>query len=182
MEAHHQRLVLGPDRAYRHGRAVAQRFVGDVLRRVGTDRRFAEGPRPRRLGVVQDDAGVEGDQALGRGQERVDVELLDPGLLDDELAEAHEQPLQRPDVDRRPPLTPPSASKIGSAPSSAGERGGQRREGEGPVPVHLDQRAAGAEEQDGPELRVQAAADDQLVAVEADHLLDGGAVKSSAAV
>src|SRR5215203_5603980 len=58
-----------------------------------------------------------------------------------------------------------------------GECGCQRREGEGPVPVHLDQRAAGPEEQDGTELRVQAAADDQFVAVETDHLLDGCAAK-----
>jgi hypothetical protein len=41
------------------------------------------------LRVVQNDTGVEGYQALRRGQERVDVELLDPGLLDDELACAH---------------------------------------------------------------------------------------------
>src|SRR3712207_8141755 len=44
----------------------------------------------------------EGDQALWGGQERVDVELFDPGLLDDELARAHEQPLQGADVYRRP--------------------------------------------------------------------------------
>jgi hypothetical protein len=36
-----------------------------------------------RLGVVQNDAGVQGYQALGRGEERVDVQLFDPGLFDD---------------------------------------------------------------------------------------------------
>ena len=101
VEAHHQGLVLGPDRAYRHWRAVAQLFVGDVLLRVRTDRRSWE-VLFLRLGVVQNDTGVEGYQALGRGQERVDVELFDPGLLDDELAYANEQPLQGADVDRAP--------------------------------------------------------------------------------
>ena len=90
VELHHQGLVLGPDRAYRHGRAVAQLFVGDVLRGVGTDRR-ARKVLFARLRVVQNHAGVEGYEALGRGEERVDVQLFDPGLLDDELANAHEQ-------------------------------------------------------------------------------------------
>ena len=46
-------------------------------------------------GSCSDDAGVEGDQAVWRGQQRVDVDLLDPALLDDQLAEAHEQLLER---------------------------------------------------------------------------------------
>src|SRR5215204_2465534 len=130
------------------------------------------------LRVVQNDTGVEGYQALRRGQERVDVELLDPGLLDDELARANEQSLQGADVDRRP--APDSTQRLedsGPFHHPPGERGCQRREGEGPVPVHLDQRAAGPEEQDRTELRVQAAADDQLIAVETDHLLDGAAAE-----
>src|SRR5918997_515789 len=177
VEAHHQGFVLRPDRAYRHGRAVAQHSVGDVLFRVRTDRGswkvFVLG-----LGVVQNDAGVECYEALRRGQERVDVELFDPGLLDDELARANEQPLQGADVDRRPaPDATQCLEDAGPFHHPPGERGGQRREGEGPVSVHLDQRASGPEEQDGTELRVQAASDDQLVAVEADHSLDGGAAE-----
>src|SRR3712207_3191675 len=120
----------------------------------------------------------EGDQALWGGQERVDVELFDPGLLDDELARAHEQPLQGADVYRRPaPDATEGLEDAGPFHHSPGERGGQRREGEGPVSVHLDQRATGPEEQDGTELRVRAAADDQLVAVEVDHPLDGGSAE-----
>src|SRR5215208_4685145 len=88
VEAHHQGLVFGSDRAYRHGRAVAQLFVGDVLFRVRTNRGSWE-VFFLRLGVVQNDTGVEGYQALWRGQERVDVELSYPGLLDDELARAN---------------------------------------------------------------------------------------------
>src|SRR3712207_7817035 len=45
-------------------------------------------------------SGVEGYQALRRGQERVYVHLPDPGLLHDELREAHEQLLEGADVDR----------------------------------------------------------------------------------
>jgi hypothetical protein len=55
---------------------------------------------------VQHDAGVEGYQALRGDEKRVDVELLDPGLLHDELGEAHEQLLQRGDVHRRPASNP----------------------------------------------------------------------------
>src|SRR5215208_2876695 len=177
VEAHHQGLVFGPDRAYRHGRAVVQLFVGDVLFRVRTDGGSWE-VFVLRLRVVQNDTGVEGYQALRRGQERVDVELFDPGLLDDELARANEQPLQGADVDRRPaPDATQRLEDAGPFHHSPGERGGQWREGECPVPVHLDQRTAGPEEQDGTELRVQAAADDQLVTVEADHPLDGGAAE-----
>src|SRR5918994_1466172 len=177
VEAHHQGLVFGSDRAYRHGRAVAQLFVGDVLFWVRTDRGSWE-VFVLRFRVVQNDTGVEGYQALWRGQERVDVELPDPGLLDDELARANEQPLQGADVDGRPaPDATQRLEDAGPFHHPPGERGGQRREGGGPVPVQLQQRTAGPEEQDGTELRVQAAADDQLVAVEADHPLDGGAAE-----
>src|SRR5918994_1188080 len=126
VESHHQGLVFGSDRAYRHRRAVAQLFVGDVLFRVRTDRGSWE-IFVLRLGVVQNDTGVEGYQALRRGQERVDVELLDPGLLDDELAGANEQPLQCADVDGRP--TPDASQRLedaGPFHHPSGERGGQR--------------------------------------------------------
>ena len=53
----------------------------------------------------------------------------------------------------------------------------ERRQTERAVLEDFDQRAAGAEQQDRPELRVDAAADDQLVAVELDHRLDGDALE-----
>src|SRR5215208_1998354 len=124
VEAHHQGLVFGPDRAYRHGRAVVQLFVGDVLFRVRTDGGSWE-VFVLRLRVVQNDTGVEGYQALRRGQERVDVELFDPGLLDDELARANEQPLQGADVDRRPaPDATQRLEDTGPFHHPPGERGG----------------------------------------------------------
>ena len=58
-----------------------------------------------------------------------------------------------------------------------GQRGVQRRQRQRAVLEDLDELAAGAEEQDRAELRVEAAADDQLVAVELDHRLDGHALE-----
>ena len=51
----------------------------------------------------------------------------------------------------------------------------QRRQGQRAVLEDLDQLPAGAEQQHRAELRVEAAADDQLVAVQLDHRLDGHA-------
>jgi hypothetical protein len=70
------------------------------------------------------------------------------------------------------PLTPPRAGLLHSP---ARQRRGERREGEGAVPVDLDELAAGAEEQHGAELRVYAAPDNDLVPLQAHHRLDGGA-------
>ena len=142
--------------------------VGDVLRGIGADRRARAGRSSRVVRVVQDHAGVEGDQALGRGEQRVDVDLLDPGLLDDELAEADEQLLQRARSTGARPRTPlQRLEDAGLLHHPPRQRGVQRRQGQGAVLEDLDQLAAGAEQQDGAELRVEAAADDQLVAVEA---------------
>ena len=58
-----------------------------------------------------------------------------------------------------------------------GQRRVQRRQGQRAVLEDLDELAAGAEEQHRAELRVEAAADDQLVAVEPDHRLDGHALE-----
>ena len=54
----------------------------------------------------------------------------------------------------------------------AGQRGVERRQRQCAVLEDLDELASRAEEQDRAELRVEAAADDQLVAVELDHRLD----------
>jgi hypothetical protein len=80
------------------------------------------------VGFVQDDPGVEGDETLGRGQERVYVELPDPGLLDDEPREAHEQPLHGSQIYRRP--SPDALQRLGDAgplDHPACQRRGERR-------------------------------------------------------
>ena len=42
---------------------------------------------------MQHDARIECQKLFFSGEQRIDIDLPDPGLLDDELAEAHEEPL-----------------------------------------------------------------------------------------
>ena len=76
------------------------------------------------------------------------------------------------------PRTPLSASEIVvSLDQAPGERRVERRQGQRAVLEDLDQLAAHAEQQDRAELRVEAAADDQLVAGPVDHRLDRDALE-----
>ena len=126
--------------------------------------------------AVQDDAGVERQQPLGRGQQRVDVDFLDPALLDHELAEADQQLLERGQVDR---LAAAHALErlvdLGLLHHAARQGGVERRQGQRAVLEDLDQLSAQAEQQHRPELRVEAGADDDLVAFQLDHRLHGDA-------
>ena len=99
MEPGQGRFVLGPDRPDddRRPRLVAD--LADVGVRVGADREswqlaLRDGRR------MEDDPGVEGDDSLRRGEERVDIDLRDPRLLGDELTEADEERSENVDVDR----------------------------------------------------------------------------------
>ena len=109
MKSRHQRLVLGTNRPNGHlvpFLSVHRRRIA----RVGPNRE-----RRQRVGEVrrmQHDAGIERDQPLRRDEQRVDVDLLDPALFDDELAEANQQLVERGEVDRRAARTPCSATKI----------------------------------------------------------------------
>ena len=154
VERDQQRLVLGPDRPDQELGAVAARPGRDVLQRVGSD------GEPGQVGLgdvgpVQDDPGVERDQPLGRGEQRVDVDLRDPALLDDEQAEPHQQLLQGVEVDRaRGRGRRRSASEIvGPLDHPPRERRVQRRQAQRPVPEHLDELAAHAEQEHRAELR-----------------------------
>ncbi len=62
---------------------------------------------------------------------------------------------------------------------AAGQGGGQRRQAQGAVLEDLHQLAAQAEEQHRAELRIDAAAQDQLVAFDLGHRLDGDAQEMS---
>ena len=76
------------------------------------------------------------------------------------------------------PRTPLSAViDLGLLHHPAGQRGIERRQGQRAVLEDLDELAAGAEQEHRAELRVEAAADDQLVAVELDHRLHGHALE-----
>jgi hypothetical protein len=61
---------------------------------------------------VEDDTGVECDEAVGRGKEGVDVDLFDPALFDDEFAEADDEGVECIEVDGLRPRTPLRAVKI----------------------------------------------------------------------
>ena len=89
-------------------------------------------------------------------------------LLDDELAEADHQLLQRGQVDRRPAADAlQGLEDPGPLHHPPGQGGVQRRQGQRAVLEDFHQLSAGAEQQDGAELRVEAAADDELIAVAA---------------
>ena len=92
----------------RSSSAEPSRAVHDETRCVGYGRIAGRGQlRLLHLRPVDDDACVQRQQAIGRGQQRVDVDLLDPTLLDDEVAEPDQELLElppgRPDVGRAHP-------------------------------------------------------------------------------
>ncbi len=114
---------------------------------------------------------------FGRGQERIKINF---GIqaADDEVAEADEQLLEGGQVHRRAAAHAfQGGVDFGLLHHPSGEGGVQRRQGQGAVLVNLDQLAARAEEQHRAELRVHAAADDDFIAVELDHGLDGDALE-----
>ena len=128
--------------------------------------------------AVNHDPRVERQQPLRRSQQRVDVDFLDPALLDNQLAEAHQQLFQRGDIDRRATANSFQRGEDFGLLHQAPRQGGvQRRQRQGAVLEDFDQLAAGAEEHDRTELRIQAAADDQLIAVELHHRLNGHALE-----
>ena len=56
----------------------------------------------RRRGIepVDDNPGVQRQEPLGRGEQGIDVDLLDPLLLDDKLAEPDHELIEGGDIDR----------------------------------------------------------------------------------
>ena len=83
MEVDQQWLVLGSDRSDRERLATRRAERCDVAQRVRPDGE----PRQIRVGNlrgVKHDPRVERDEVLGRGEERVDVDLGDAALLGDE--------------------------------------------------------------------------------------------------
>ena len=125
---------------------------------------------------MEHDAGIERDQALRRGEQRVDVDLLDPALFDDELAEADQQLVERGEVDRRAAADALQRGEdLRPLHHPPRERRVERRQRERAILIDLDQLAARPEQQHRSELRVERAADDQLVAVARDHRLHGDA-------
>lgn len=105
VEPDHQRLVFRPDRTDRHRGAVFQGRSADVLGRVGADGQLRE-IFFANFFPMNDDAGIECDLPILGDEKGIDVDLLDPWLLDDQPAESDEELLQRGEIDRPLPRTP----------------------------------------------------------------------------
>jgi len=130
------------------------------------------------LGVVDNDPRIQRQQPLRRRQQRINVDLLDPAVLDNKLAEAHEQLFQAGDIYRLAatnPLQRPEDSGLFHEPARQGRV--QRRQRQSSIPEYLHQLAAGTEEHDRPELRIHAAADNQLVSAQLHHRLHRDALE-----
>ena len=122
------------------------------------------------LGSCNTTRRVQRKDAFGGNQQRIDVQFRNPRLLHHELAEAHEQLFERGDV--RGFAAAHALERgvdLGALHHAARERAVQRRQAQGAVLEDFHQLAARAEQQHRSELRVNAAANDDLVAVELDH-------------
>ena len=95
-------------------------------------------------------------------------------MFGDELAEVNEELFQRGKVNGLAAThSLERAEDFGLLHQSARERGIERRQTERAVLEDLDKLTASAEQQHGSELRVDAAAEDEFVAVARNHRLDG---------
>ena len=111
VELDEQRFIFRSNRSDRHLGSVLHGPGRDVLHGVRTNRQLRQlALRSRR--VVQDDPRVERNQPLGRRDQRVDVDLLDPALFHHEIAEPDQQLLQRLRSTGLRPRTPLRAVKI----------------------------------------------------------------------
>lgn len=175
MKLHHQRFVLGANRADGHRRAVTQFQKRRVARRIRTNGESGKlgFARPRRM---QNHPRIQGEEALGRNEQRIDVDLGNPRLRRHELTEANEQLLQRAEIHG---LATTHALKgvedfsaLHQAPRECGVQGRQSKRA---VLEHFDELSTGPEEQHGTELSVDAASEDQLVTLLRNHRLDRAA-------
>ena len=174
---HDGRLVFRPDRANRYDRAVIHFRRADVLRRVRPDRELRNVALLRAF-RVQHHPRVESNELLRRREQRIDIDFLDPALLRNELAEAHEQLLQRRDIARGPAAHAFERREyLGAFHHPPRQRRVQRRQAERPILEHFHQLPARPEKQDRAELRIETASENQFVAVELDHRLHGHAEK-----
>src|SRR6185369_3612462 len=165
VEVDHDRLVLGTNRSDRDHLAVLQLPLADVLFWIRPDRAL------RQVfflcaKVVQNDSSIEGKQPVRRGEQRIDVEFLDPRILDDQFAEPHQELFHRGEIHRlASTYTLQSFVDLRLLHHATGERGVQRRESQSLILEDFHQLSAGAEQQYGAKLRVDARTEDDLVAV-----------------
>src|SRR5262245_23156792 len=115
---------------------------------------------------MDDDARIQCEQTFRRGEQRIDVHLSDPRLIDHELGETYKQLFQGREVNGLA-----SADALEGFVNArllhhaAGQRRIEGRQAQGAVLENLDQLPAGPEEQYRAELWIQAAAKNQFVAI-----------------
>ncbi len=132
---------------------------------------------------MDNDASIQCNQALRGSQQWVDVQFFDPWLLADQVAEADHNLLQQVQVDRWPAAhTFQGGVDLGALHHATSQCRVEGRQRQGAVFENLNQLAAQAEQQHRAELWIEAAAKDQLVAIQADHRLDGDAKEVDFAV
>src|SRR5579872_261211 len=123
---------------------------------------------------MQQDACIESEQVNGSREQWIDVDFLDPGLFDHELAETDENLLEGFQIHR---LSAADALErceyLCLLHQSLRQGGVQRRQSQRAIAIDLDHHAARSEEDDGTELRVYAATQNQFVSIAAHHRLHG---------
>ena len=168
-----QRLVVGTDRPDRESLAVSRHLGPDVVGRVRDGSRAAAARRSASAGLCRTTRASSAIDTRRRRQQRVDVDLADPALIGDEIAEPHQHRREPVEVHGGPAAdTPQRPRDPGLVDQPARQRRRQRRQRQRPIAQHLDQLAAGTKHQDRAELAIDRAPDDQLVARAAiDHRL-----------
>ena len=77
---------------------IADLGFANVLDRIWSDCRSWQFAHPA-ASIVQNNSRIERDDLFGRNKQRIDVDLFDPTLLDDQLTEPHQNFLERVKID-----------------------------------------------------------------------------------
>ena len=169
-----QSLVLRQDRPQKQVADARNGVSPFPLHRIGLDR---QRPSRRCIGAGHPNAGVERYDACFIRKQRIDVDLADLGVGDDQGAHLHQGERDRVEVRLRPvAVASEQVLDAGLPHHVAGEFQVERRQCLSGVAQHFDCGAASAEHQHRAEGRVIAHADEQFMrARAADHRLHGDA-------
>src|SRR5581483_4709650 len=163
VEFHHQRLVLRTD--WTNGHLDPGDFSRcNVLDWIRPDCRSGQ-IRFAHLRIVQHDARIQRHDLFGRNEKRVNVDLPDPALFDHQLAEAHKQLFKRVEIHGATSAKTFFQRVINLRPfhQPARQCAIKRRKAQRAVLENFDKISACAEKKHRPELRVDAAAENQFV-------------------
>src|ERR1700692_3002581 len=102
MEIDQEGFVLGSNWTDLDFRTVGEREWFFIPAGIGADGQTRQ-LRPVRMAARYDHSGTQRDQPLRGRQQRIDIDLFDPALLGDELAEPDQELLEGGQVDGLPP-------------------------------------------------------------------------------